>query len=260
MALGTSRLESRLRRPRVATPRVESPMPLPQPRPDVSAKEFLIGGLQLAFYAAYPVLIYLAHTRLPTRSVAALVLILLAATMLLRMRTHSSELWQIARPHLPLFGLIAAAMALNERLLLLLLPVVVSSYLFATFAWSLRRGPSMIERFARLIEDDLPEFTAPYCRVVTALWAVFLALNAVIVALLAARAPLGWWAAYTGPGFYVLLATLLGAELCFRKWWFRYYGDGLVDRVLARWFPAEETARGRRSLAYVERRRSASPQ
>lgn len=232
------------------------------PHSPTPAKGFLLGGLQILFYATYPALIYAAHTRLPTRSVGGLVLALLAVTMLVRLRSRAIDLWQIARPHLPLFALILAAIVWNERLLLLLLPVVVSSYLCATFAWSLRRGPPMIERFARLMEDDLPDFTLPYCRRVTALWCAFLAANAGLVALLATAAPLAWWALYTGPGFYVLLSILLGAEYCVRKWWFRYYGDGFVDRILARRFPAEETANGRRSLAYVERRRlaSASPQ
>jgi uncharacterized membrane protein len=190
------------------------------------------------------------------------VLVLLAVTVWLRVRSHSIDLWRIARPHLPLFVLIGGAIASNERGLLLLLPVVVSAYLGATFAWSLRRGPPMIERFARLVEDDLPDFTLPYCRRVTVLWTGFLTVNAAGVAILAAAAPLGWWAIYTGPVFYVLLGVLLGAEFLVRKWWFRYYDDGPVDRMLARWFPAEATTNGRRSLAYVERRRSraASPQ
>jgi uncharacterized membrane protein len=226
------------------------------------AKSLLLGGLQGLLYAAYPLAIYAAHTRLPTRSVGAIVLGLLVLTLLLRVRSHATHLWQIARPHLPLFALILAAIALNERLLLLLLPVIVSAYLCATFAWSLHRGPSMIECFAHMLEDDLPEFTHSYCRRVTALWSIFMGANALLVALLAGFAPLGWWAFYTGACFYVLLAILLGAEYCVRKWWFRYYGDGLVDRILARSFPPEETANGRRSLAYVERRRaaSASPQ
>ena len=139
---------------------------------------------------------------------------------------------------------------------------MVSGYVFGTFAWSLRRGPPMIERFARMLEDDLPPFTQPYCRRVTELWCVFLAANALAVAVLALAAPLAWWALYTGPIFYLLFGTLLVGELCFRKWWFRYYGDGLADRIFAKWFPPERTAAGRRSQAYVDARsrRSASPQ
>jgi hypothetical protein len=50
------------------------------------------------------------------------------------------------------------------------------------------------------------------------------------------------------------MGLLVGGEFCFRKWWFRYYGDGSLDRLLARILPAENTANGRRSLAYAARR------
>ena len=137
-----------------------------------------------------------------------------------------------------------------------LVPAAMNLYLFGVFAWSLRRGPPMIERFARLVEDDLPDFTLPYCRRVTAVWCLFLGLNAACIGLLAVAAPLEWWTVYTGFLFYLLLGLLLGVEFLVRKLWFRYYTGGFADRVLARVFPPERTANGRRSLAYVERRRS----
>jgi uncharacterized membrane protein len=230
---------------------------------------FAVTPLQLAaalfeggFFVAYPLLIYFAHTRLATRAVGALVLALYAVAFLLRTRGRAGALRALLRQHLPLALLIALSIATGDRRLLLLLPVMVSGYLFATFAYSLRDGPPMIERFARLVEDDLPPFTLPYCRRVTQGWCVFLAVNAVVVAVLALASPLIWWALYTGPIFYALLGALLLGELCFRKWWFRYYGDGLADRLFAKLFPPEQTAEGRRSLAYVAARseRSASPQ
>jgi len=220
-------------------------------------------ALQGFFYLAYPLVVYAAHTRLPTRGVGAILLALYGLSMALRLRGSAAELWRVVREHLPLFALIAAAIALGERTLLLLLPMLVSLYLLATFAWSLRRGPPMVERFARLAEPDLPEFTLPYCRRITELWCVFLAANAALVLALALAAPIGWWALYTGALFYVLLAGLLGGEYVFRKWWFRYYGDGAADRLFQRWFPPERTANGRRSLAYVARRQAlaaSSPQ
>jgi len=211
-------------------------------------------GLQALFYLAYPLVIYAAHRRLETRSVGGILLGLYGLAMLLRLRGSRAELWRVVRQHLPLFALIGAAMALGNRTLLLLLPMLVSLYLLATFAWSLRRGPPMVERFARLAEDDLPEFTLPYCRRVTELWCAFLAANALTVLALALAAPIGWWALYTGALFYVLLALLLAGEFVFRKWWFRYYGENAADRLFQRWFPPERTANGRRSLAYVARR------
>jgi hypothetical protein len=67
---------------------------------------------------------------------------------------------------------------------------------------------------------------------------------------LALFAPLAWWTLYTGLVFYLLLGALLVGETLVRKLWFRGYGRGPVDQVLARLFPAERTANGRRSLAY----------
>ena len=85
-----------------------------------------------------------------------------------------------------------------------------------------------------------------------------MAANAAGVAALAFFAPLTWWTLYAGLVFYLLMGALLGGEACVRKLWFRYYGDGWVDRAFARLFPAEGTANGRRSLAYVERRAALS--
>jgi len=237
-------------------------MSTPGSRLSASPAQLAAALLQGLFFVAYPLLIYLAHTRLATRAVGVLVLALYAGSFLLRARGRSNELRQLLRQHMPLVLLIALAIATDDRRLLLLLPVMVSAYLFGTFAWSLHRGPPIIERFARMVENDLPPFTLPYCRRATQLWCAFLAANALTVAVLAFAAPIAWWALYTGPIFYALLGVLLVGELCFRKWWFRYFGDGLADRLFASWFPPEQTEAGRRSLAYVAARaeRSASPQ
>ncbi len=224
----------------------------------LTTREIAAGVLQALFYLAYPLVLYLAQTRLETRPIAALILALYVVIFAFRVRGSKTEFWSILRPHLPLGVLIAIALALGERTLLLLLPSLVSLYVFGTFAWTLRQGPSMIERFARMVEDDLPPFTFRYCRRVTIVWCGFLGLNAIGVAGLALFGPVAWWAAYTGLVFYLLLGLLLGTEFCFRKLWFRYYGDGPTDRLLARFFPAEQTANGRRSLAYVELRRARS--
>jgi uncharacterized membrane protein len=219
---------------------------------------FAAAVLQGLFYLAYPLVIYAAHTQLGTRGIGGILLGLYALSLLLRLRGSAAELWQLVRQHAALAGLIVLAIVLGNRTLLLLLPMLVSLYLLATFAWSLRRGPPMIERFARMVEDDLPDFTLPYCRRVTEIWCVFLLGNSFAVLALALAGPIGWWALYTGALFYVLLGVLLGGEFLFRKCWFRYYGDGPADRLFARWFPPERTANGRRSLAYVARREAAA--
>ena len=166
------------------------------------------------------------------------------------MRGPAAEIWRLVRQHLGLVLLIGLAVVTGERFVLLLLPMAVSLYLFGTFGWSLLAGPPIVERFARLADPDLPDFCAPYCRKVTIAWCGFLAANSVCVALLALIGPFEWWALYTGLVFYLLLGALFAVEFTLRKLWFRFYGDGLADRILARVFPAERTANGRRSLAY----------
>jgi uncharacterized membrane protein len=212
--------------------------------------------VQALFYLAYPLLIYLAYSRLGTRGLGLMLLALYGVSLLIRVRGRAADLWQLVRQHLGLAVLIGLAVASGDRRLLLLLPMVVSAYLLWTFTASLRNGPPMIERFARLVEDDLPDFTLPYCRKVTLVWCAFLALNTLFVAVLAVVAPLEWWALYTGLIFYLAMGALLFGEFVVRKLWFRHYQGDFGDRFFARAFPAERTANGRRSLAYqAERRR-----
>ncbi len=108
----------------------------------------------------------------------------------------------------------------------------------------------MVERFARMVDHDLPDFTLPYCRRMTIVWCVFFVGNAATVVALAVLAPHEWWTLYTGVLAYVLIGLLLVGEVCVRKWWFRQFRGGPLDRLFARLFPPERTANGRRSLAY----------
>jgi uncharacterized membrane protein len=216
----------------------------------------LAGILQALFTLAYPFIVWLAFTRLETRAVGVLLLGLYAVSLLARAKGSRAELVALARQHAPVVLVVLAAAASGNRTLLLLVPVLVSLYLFWVFAASLRRGPPIVERFARIVEGDLPDFCVPYCRKVTLVWCAFLLANAVCVAALACFASLEWWTLYAGFVFYLLMGTLLGVEFIVRKLWFRYYGDGLVDRALAWLFPPERSSNGRRSLAYVEQRQA----
>lgn len=217
--------------------------------------------LQTLFYVAYPAVVYFGYRQLPVRQLGLLLLALYGATVLIgllklsNLRSGVQQLGGIARQHLPLVALIGAAVAFDNATLLLFLPMLVSAFLLFTFALSLRNGPPMVERFARAIEGDLPTFTLDYCRRVTVMWCVFMSFNTVLIAILTLAAPIEIWALYTGGIFYALLGVLIGGEVCYRKWLFRFYGDGLVDRIFRVVFPAEATELGRRSLEYDRARK-----
>jgi uncharacterized membrane protein len=225
-------------------------------RPSGEGWRRLAGALQIAFTLAYPLIVWLAFTKLETRAVGVLLLSLYLVSSWLRARGSLADLRSVARQHAPLVGLVLLAVATGAGTVLLLVPVVVSLYLLWTFAASLRAGPSMVERFARIVEEDLPDFCVPYCRKVTMVWCAFMAANALCAGLLAFLAPIEWWALYAGLVFYVLMGALLAGEFVVRKLWFRHYGDGALDRGFRWLFPPERTANGRRSLAYAQARRS----
>jgi uncharacterized membrane protein len=224
-------------------------------RPPLPAWRIAIGALQAVFLIAYPFIVYLAYRRFETRAAGGVLLGLVAVSIALQIRGPATDLWQLLREHLGLLLLIAVAIVTGQRFVLQLLPMAVSLFLLGTFGWSLFSGLPIVERFARLVDPDLPDFCVPYCRKVTIAWCVFLAANALCAGLLAFAGSFEAWAIYTGLLAYLLLGAAFAGEFVVRKLWFRYYGDGLADRIFARLFPAEGTANGRRSLDYVRQRR-----
>ncbi len=224
-------------------------------RPALPTWRIAMGILQAVFILAYPFIVYLAYRRFETRTAGGVLLGLVALSLALQIRGPAGDLWQLVREHLGLVLLIGLAILTGERFVLQLLPMAVSLFLLGTFGWSLRAGPPLVERFARLVDPDLPDFCVPYCRKVTIFWCVFLAANALCAGLFAWLGSFEAWALYTGFVAYLLLGTAFAGEFILRKLWFRFYGDGPADRILARLFPPERTANGRRSLEHVRRRR-----
>jgi uncharacterized membrane protein len=115
-------------------------------------------------------------------------------------------------------------------------PSLVNAALFLYFALSLRRGPPVVERLARLVDSDLLPAEVRYCRTVNIVWCGFFVLNGAAATALAFWAPRSWWAAYCGAISYVLVGALFATEYVIRKWRFGRYGRGPVDRCLARLF------------------------
>ena len=223
-------------------------------QPSLGAWRLAASAVQPLFFIAFPFIVWMAYTRFGTRALGTLLIALYAVAFLVRARGSFPELRDLARRHAPLIVLVLFAVVPGSATLLLFVPMFVSLYLLWTFSMTLRNGMPMIERFARAVEVDLPDFCVPYCRAVTKIWCVFLAANSIVVGSLALWAPMEWWALYTGLLFYLLMGALLGGEFVFRKIWFRYYGDGFSDRIFTKWFPPERTENGRRSLAYVKAR------
>ena len=125
----------------------------------------------------------------------------------------------------------------GEDRLLRWYPSLICALLLGAFGLSLKFGPPMIERIARVTEPDLPPVAVRYTRRVTWVWVAFFALNGTASALLAAWGPLSWWTFYNGILAYSVMAALFVGEWLFRQRLRRRINkapmDGAATRLLS---------------------------
>ncbi|MGH0035904.1 MAG: hypothetical protein ACQGVK_12835 [Myxococcota bacterium] len=199
--------------------------------------------LQVLFAIAYPLVIYLALGRLTPREIG----FGLAALLVLRLWLLSPETLKAATrafwvPVAAVAAVVAATVAWNHPLGLLLTPAGINLALLVTFGHSLSADRTMVERFARLQVDHLSPAELDYCRSVTRLWCGFFLANGAIALALALTGSLAAWALYTGFISYLAMGVLFTAEYLYRHWRFRRYVGAFTDPVLRRIFPPEVEA------------------
>ncbi len=220
----------------------------------------IVSGLAVAVAAsvlAYPFFSEALLSALGVRGVAGAGLALSAAP-LLALAARGGATWTALAPALGLPAAFAIALASAEPRALRLVPACVNLGIALLFAQSLRGERSLVERAARWMVPEAPEFIAPYCRRVTALWALFFCASAAGIAALALFGSAAAWQSAAGAGLYAAMLGLSALEFLIRKTWFRYYfHGGPFDRFWSRLFPAEATEMGRRSEETIRRYREA---
>ncbi len=172
----------------------------------------------------YPVLVWFGLTHWSVRTLATVMICILAPTALLRfraMRRATSQdpvdLRSLAAIPLVTLAALGLALALDSGGYVLMVPVGINAALLVGFGGTLRSGTvPMIERFARLHEADLQPAKQAWCRSWTITWCAFFILNGGTAAALALLAPLAWWATYTGLISYALMGLLFATEWVLR--------------------------------------------
>jgi len=159
----------------------------------------------------YPLAIWLGHGVLEPRILAGL-LLLTVATRLPTLKASRAARWGAAGALL----LVLLAVQANAVLPLKLYPVLVNGAMLAAFAASLVKGPSMIERLARLREPDLPPAGVAYTRRVTQAWCVFFVANGAIALGTALFGSDAQWSLYNGVIAYILMGAMFGGEYLLR--------------------------------------------
>lgn len=168
----------------------------------------------------YPLIIWFGHGKIEPRWMAGLLLLTVA------MRLSSLTIDRVAKWTVLLaLMLVAYAVWSNALLPLKLYPVLVNATLLTAFAYSLVFPPSMIERFARATEPNLPASAIGYTRRVTQVWCVFFVINGTIAFGTALWASEATWSLYTGVISYILMGFLFGIEYLFRLRFKRLHHD-----------------------------------
>lgn len=172
-----------------------------------------------AVMLAWPLIVYWGLKHLSIRAVALLLLIavlarlgVVRATASGRAFSNSDRLTLAAAATLAL-----SAIAFQAPLPLKLYPVAISAMFLAVFAWSLYRGPPIVERLARLREPDLPPAGVAYTRRVTQAWCAFLAANGMIALATVFAASDETWALYNGFVSYLLIGVMFSGEWLLRR-------------------------------------------
>jgi uncharacterized membrane protein len=118
---------------------------------------------------------------------------------------------------LPVLVAVSVVAAFDQELSVRLYPVFMNAAMLASFADTLWHPPSMVERFARIVEPELPESGVRYTRKVTMVWIGFFILNGAI-ALWSVLQP-GWaaWTLYNGLISYFAAGLLFAGEYLVRQ-------------------------------------------
>ena len=171
----------------------------------------LLAAVLLVVSLAYPVVVYLALGHVSPRWIALLLVVLALA----RAWVTRESFWLGAAA---LATVLAVASLLGDRWgPLKLYPALVNLVMFGLFAMSLWRGPTVVERLARLRETNFPPAAIAYTRRVTQVWCGFFVVNGLIAVATALWASAAAWALYNGLLSYVAMGLLMGGEWLVRR-------------------------------------------
>lgn len=191
----------------------------------------IIQIISIVLIAIYPFVIFLGLTYFSISIISLLIIIISALRYLASCLTpkivefndHTQDKTQKNRNQINtiklmmIMSMILASFSLIFQSLnwMLFYPIIVNLILLFSFGYSLISPPSMIERFARLKEKELPKAAITYTRNITKIWCLFFLINGSIALLTIFN--IEYWTLYNGLISYLLIAIILGGEFLYRK-------------------------------------------
>lgn len=176
--------------------------------------------------AGYPLIVYLLLDQVGPAILGILLIAILALRSVIMGQLTSTLTWRLLVWALLALAAISAGLLLiaDATLVLKLYPAAMNFGLLISFAYTLFHPPSMIERFVRAMKLPIHAKTTSYTRAVTMMWCGFFAVNGTVATLIAISGSLATWTVYNGLISYVLMSTLIVAELTFRYFYKRHHG------------------------------------
>jgi uncharacterized membrane protein len=199
----------------------------------------VLSGLSVISLGAYPIVAYVSLRTLSPRAAAAVMLAVIAPPVLFRLRRMDRQaLRSLAALPVLSVALLVVSFALNSAGVAMFVPVLLNLGFLLLFGSTLGTPLPMIERFARLTDNDLTPAERRWCRLWTWIWVMFFGSNVLIAGSLALAGAIGWWTTYTGLVSYVMMGLLFGIEYPLRKYRFGRLRSHFLDRQLERTFRA----------------------
>jgi acyl-coenzyme A synthetase/AMP-(fatty) acid ligase/uncharacterized membrane protein/3-hydroxymyristoyl/3-hydroxydecanoyl-(acyl carrier protein) dehydratase len=180
----------------------------------------LISAIALVLTLLYPFMIYFLNGQ----SSESYIVIGLILVLTLRSAIQYRDQW------IGNVGIIAIMLGLyfwKGHIAALAYPVLVSLSFAIMLGWSLIYPPTLIERFARLVEKDLDARGVEYTRKVTIAWFIFSLLNASVSLMTVFMGDRDIWLLYNAFISYLLIGILMGGEYIFRGYYKRK-GEKLI--------------------------------
>ncbi len=195
----------------------------------------LVGWVFVLLAIFYPILVYLGLKRHTPKTVG----LILGGVLIVRFiwGGNREKRRRLGLMLLPPFLLCVASALVNNRQFVLYLPVFTSVALLCSFGFTLFRGPSAVETFARIQVPDLTADEMAHCRRTTKLWVGFFILNGGIALWTIWSGSLEAWGLYNGFITYLLMGVLFAWEFIYRHWRFRRYIGLPTDPIMRRFFP-----------------------
>lgn len=170
---------------------------------------------------SYPLIVYFGLQYFEPRYIGLVIIVLLLLRnkqSLQHVPDYFSRTHAVTLLSLVLVGVIVIG---NNERALLLYPVLINGVMLVVFAHSLYKPPSMIERFARISQRDLPDAHIPYLSRITQIWCAFFLCNGAIALYTALYSPREIWVFYNGFLAYVLIGSLIGGEWLYRQFYLK---------------------------------------